>query len=606
MTFRRIQTLPIQLANQIAAGEVVSRPASVIKELMENAIDAGGNQIDVVIEGGGSRLMKISDNGVGIVKDDLPLAIARHATSKVYELNELEALHSLGFRGEALASIASVSRFTLTSRHHESDMAWQAQVEGREANCDIQPAAQPVGTTVTVRDLFFNTPARRKFLRADKTELNHIEEVFKRMALVHFDKGFSLKVDNVIKYQFQPALDQMTQEHRVRACFDKQFLANALHVDVEAAGLRLWGWVGLPTYSRSQADSQYFYVNGRIVKDKLVTHAVRQAYQDVLYGGRHPIYLLYLSVDPAMVDVNVHPTKHEVRFREGRLVHDFLFRTLHRVLGESKPQAALDNGAEIPSIPAYQPPQQAAMSLQVKEDMALYQQLATPSASPVSVSQPTVEPLQTQTSPTQTPTAEAEISATVPPLGYALGQLKGIYILAQNAHGLVIVDMHAAHERITYERLKQQWQEDRLSAQQLLVPLSVAVSAKEAILVDENQECLQQLGFEMDRIGEDAVVIRQMPSLLKSSDAETLVRAVLADLLLVGDSARFDQYVNEMLSTMACHGSIRANRQLTLPEMNALLRDMEATERSGQCNHGRPTWTQLNLTELDKLFLRGR
>lgn len=606
MTFRRIQTLPIQLANQIAAGEVVSRPASVIKELMENAIDAGATQIDVTIEGGGSRLMKVADNGTGIIKEDLPLAVARHATSKVYALDELEALHSLGFRGEALASIASVSRFTLTSRHDESDMAWQAKVEGREASCDVQPAAQTEGTTVTVRDLFFNTPARRKFLRTDKTELSHIEEVFKRMALVHFDKDFSFKVDNVMKYQFQPAPDQMAQEHRVRQCFDRQFLTNALYLDVEAAGLRLWGWVGLPTYSRSQADAQYFYVNGRIVKDKLVAHAVRQAYQDVLYGGRHAVYLLYLSLDPAMVDVNVHPTKHEVRFREGRLVHDFLFRTLHRVLGESKPQATLDHVQERSTNPPYQPSHRPAMSLQVNEEMALYQHLAAPSVSP-SADEPVVETQHRQAQTAAAPASVVEVqSATVPPLGYAVGQLKGIYILAQNAHGLVIVDMHAAHERITYERLKQQWQEDRLATQQLLVPLSVAVSAQEAALVDECQECLQRLGLEMDRIGEDAVVVRQMPSLLKQADVEKLVRAVLADLLLVGDSARFDQYVNEMLATMACHGAIRANRQLTLPEMNALLRDMEDTQRSGQCNHGRPTWTQLSLAELDKLFLRGR
>ncbi|MFO7530786.1 MAG: DNA mismatch repair endonuclease MutL [Marinobacter sp.] len=633
-----IHLLSPRLANQIAAGEVVERPASVVKELVENALDAGARRVDVEIEQGGAKLIRVRDDGSGIEEDDLPLALSRHATSKITSLDDLEAVASLGFRGEALASISSVSRLTLTSRAENQEAASRVEVEGREMDARISPAAHPVGTTVEVRDLFFNTPARRKFLRTEKTEFNHVDECIRRQALSRFDTGFTLRHNQRVVQSLRPAESALDRERRIGALCGQQFIDNAVVIDAEATGLRLWGWVALPTFSRSQSDLQYFFVNGRVIRDKLVAHAVRQAYRDVLYNNRHPAFVLYLEVDPATVDVNVHPTKHEVRFRDGRLVHDFIFRTLHRALADVRPDdhfrgavaqsvgreaAAQPTGMESAGAPNAQqgwsyPPRESASQAspapsgfggerppmprqewRASDQMAFYQSLNAGGGVEAESSAGSAGLAQVQA----TPPADSEEE---PPLGYAIAQLHGIYILAQSRAGLIVVDMHAAHERITYERMKRALAEQDLKSQPLLVPVSMAVSQKEAALTETHGEGLQQLGLQIERIGPETLAVRQVPALLRGADAEQLVRDVLADLIEHGQSDRVEAVTHELLGTMACHGSVRANRQLTIPEMNSLLRDMEATERSGQCNHGRPTWTLVTLGELDKLFLRGR
>ncbi|MDX1458244.1 MAG: DNA mismatch repair endonuclease MutL [Marinobacter sp.] len=629
-----IKLLSPRLANQIAAGEVVERPASVLKELLENALDAGAGHIDVDVEQGGVKLIRVRDNGSGIGEADLPLALSRHATSKISSLEDLEAVASLGFRGEALASISSVSRLALTSRTEAQEAASRVEVEGREMEARISPAGHPVGTTVEVRDLFFNTPARRKFLRTEKTEFNHLEECLRRQALGRFDTGFTLRHNQKVVQNLRPAANQLDRERRIGALCGQKFIDNAVVIDAEATGLRLWGWVALPTFSRSQADLQYFFVNNRVIRDRLVAHAVRQAYRDVLYNNRHPAFVLYLEVDPATVDVNVHPTKHEVRFRDGRLVHDFIFRTLHKALADVRPddhfrgvvaQSVNGNGglpdySPAPGAPqpqaggslpfangAQQPPQK---TWEARDQMAFYQSLnqgggVAVSTAPEPVAESSAPSAATQSllesSPTRPP-----VDGDEPPLGYAIAQLHGIYILAQSHQGMIVVDMHAAHERITYERMKLALAAQDLKSQPLLVPLSLAVSQKEAALAESHGEELQRLGLLIERIGPETIAVRQVPALLRGADTEQLVRDVLADLIEHGQSDRVEAVTHELLGTMACHGSVRANRQLTIPEMNALLRDMEATERSGQCNHGRPTWTLVTLSELDKLFLRGR
>jgi len=636
----RIQLLSPRLANQIAAGEVVERPASVIKELLENSLDSGARRIDVDVEQAGIKLLRVRDDGGGISADDLPLALARHATSKIRELEDLERVMSLGFRGEALASISSVARLTLTSRTRDADQAWQVETEGRDMASRVQPAAHPVGTSVEVRDLFFNTPARRKFLKAEKTEFDHLQEVIKRMALARFDVAFHLRHNGKTILSLHEARDDVARARRVSAVCGPGFLEQALPIEVERNGLKLWGWVGLPTFSRSQADLQYFFVNGRAVRDKLVAHAVRQAYRDVLFNGRHPTFVLFFEVDPAVVDVNVHPTKHEVRFRDGRMVHDFLYGTLHRALGDVRPEDQLagttsvtalvrpsgpeagefgpqgemrlaNNVLETPQGPAWNPPAGASSS----GSGAGYQYQYTPRPASVVPAEEARAAYSTFFAPLPGTPANPEPGTRVdlpesqgdiPPLGYALAQLKGIYILAENAHGLVLVDMHAAHERIMYERLKIAMASEGLSGQPLLVPESIAVSQREADCAEEHMATFQQLGFELQRLGPESLAIRQIPALLKQAEANRLVHDVLADLMEYGTSDRVQAHMNELLGTMACHGAVRANRRLAIPEMNGLLRDMENTERSGQCNHGRPTWTQLGLDDLDKLFLRGR
>lgn len=626
----RIELLSPRLANQIAAGEVVERPASVIKELLENSLDSGAKRIDVDVEQAGIKLLRVRDDGGGISSDDLPLALARHATSKIRELEDLERVMSLGFRGEALASISSVARLTLTSRTRDADQAWQVETEGRDMASRVQPAAHPVGTSVEVRDLFFNTPARRKFLKAEKTEFDHLQEVIKRMALARFDVAFHLRHNGKTILSLHEANDDTARARRVAAICGPGFLEQALPIEVERNGLHLWGWVGLPTFSRSQADLQYFYVNGRAVRDKLVAHAVRQAYRDVLFNGRHPTFVLFFEVDPAVVDVNVHPTKHEVRFRDGRMVHDFLYGTLHRALGDVRPEDQLAGTAPVTAIVRPTGPEAGEFGPQGEMRLAnnlLEQPQAEPYTRPAGSGAGAGYQYPYTPRPTATlPAAEAQSAyrefyaplpetgavslpdaqGDIPPLGYALAQLKGIYILAENAHGLVVVDMHAAHERIMYERLKIAMASEGLSGQPLLVPESIAVSQREADCAEEHVSWFQRLGFELQRLGPETLAIRQIPALLKQAEANRLVHDVLADLMEYGTSDRIQAHLNELLGTMACHGAVRANRRLAIPEMNGLLRDMENTERSGQCNHGRPTWTQMGLDDLDKLFLRGR
>jgi DNA mismatch repair protein MutL len=591
-----IQVLPTQLVNQIAAGEVIERPSSVVKELLENSLDAGAQNIEVDIEQGGKQRIRIRDDGSGIRQDELSLALSRHATSKIASLTDLESINSLGFRGEALPSIASVSRLQLSSRSTENESGWRVQGDGSDQQLTAAPVAHMQGTTVDVKDLFFNTPARRKFLRTETTEFKHIENVVRRIALSSFPVSLKLQHNQRPVLHLPSAVSREQQERRVADLCGKAFMEQAIYIEHTAAGLSLHGWVALPTFSRSQADLQFFYVNNRMVRDKLVTHAIRQAYQDVLFHGRHPAYVLFLELDPTTVDVNAHPTKHEVRFRDSRLVHDYLFRTLHEALAQVRP--ASDQPAPQPARPvdALQVttataamPSQAGMNLGVQEQLSRYAALH-PQAAAVPVDVP----------------AQSVEAGDDFPLGFALAQLHGVFILAQNHAGLVLVDMHAAHERITYEGLKAAREGEGIRSQPLLVPVSLDVSEREADVCEEQQDWFATLGFETGRMGREQIVVRQVPALLADSDVAALVRDVLSDLLEHGSSQRIQEAVNELLSTMACHGSIRANRRLTMDEMNALLREMERTERSGQCNHGRPTWVQISLEELNKLFLRGR
>ncbi len=600
----KIHTLSPQLANQIAAGEVVERPSSVLKELSENSLDAGAKWIEVEVEQGGTKLIRVRDDGCGISESDLPLALSRHATSKILGLEDLEAVATLGFRGEALASIASVSRLALTSNSGEGS-GWKAVSEGRDMEVELQPAAHPLGTSVEVRDLFFNTPARRKFLRTENTEYKRIDDCLKKLALSRMDVAFSLKHNQKVQFSLRPANSQAEQEERVADLCGPQFMEQALFVDNDRTGIRLWGWIGLPTFSRSQADLQYFFVNGRSIRDKVVSHAVRQAYQDVLYHGRHPAYVLFLEILPADVDVNVHPTKHEVRFRESGSIHSFVSTTLKKALATDRPQDHLSTNG--------------GLDLQDKDQpQSLIGQSTLPLAGTPGSGYQSTWPSSGVSSGVNTPassyqslySSQTEFSdsnqAEVPPLGFAVAQLKGIFILAENSHGLIIVDMHAAHERITYERMKDAFDLQGLVSQPLLVPENLAVSQREADAVESNQAVFTQLGFGVERAASESIIVREIPAILRGSEVEKLLRDVLSDLLEHGSSERIRDHINEILSTMACHGSVRANRKLTLPEMNALLRDMEITERSGQCNHGRPTWSQLTVEELDKLFLRGR
>lgn len=614
---QRINLLSQRLANQIAAGEVVERPASVIKELLENSLDAGATRLDIDVEQGGVKLMKVKDNGGGIVKDDLALALSRHATSKIVELEDLERIGSLGFRGEALASISSVSHLVMQSKAvaEPDSTGWQVQNDGQDMKACIKPVAHPQGTTVEVRDLFFNTPARKKFLKTEKTEYSRIDEVVKRLALSRFDVQFNLSHNNRAVHQLLAANSDAEKQRRVGLVCGPAFIESAVAIDVERAGLRLWGWVSLPTFSRSQADLQYFYVNGRTIRDKLVAHAIKQAYRDVLFHGRHPAYVLYLELDPAAVDVNVHPTKHEVRFRDSRLVHDFLFSALHKALAEVRPsidstvtqdRAGYNATPMNPGAAQVFNSEGSQAALRLQESYNLDTSLSEPRVTnyyPGDRGTVSAKRIQAQMVALG---RLSEHDEEVPPLGYAIAQLHGIYILAQNKEGLIVVDMHAAHERITYERMKLACQNEELKMQPLLVPVSVAVSQSEADCVEEHHETLLQYGIELERVASESIVVRQVPSILKDSNVEQLVRDVISDLIEYGTSERILAHQDELLSTMACHGSVRANRHLTIPEMNALLRDMEATERSGQCNHGRPTWIYQSLSDLDKLFLRGQ
>ncbi len=592
-----IRQLPDTLINQIAAGEVVERPASVVKELVENALDAGARRIDIDLEEGGVRLIRIRDDGGGIAPEQLPLAVSRHATSKIASIDDLESVATLGFRGEALPSVASVSRFRLASRPREATHGAELRIDGGKLG-EVVPQAHPHGTTVEVRDLFYNVPARRKFLRAERTELSHIEEWLRSLALARPDVELRVTHNGKPSRRWKGEGDLLS-EVRLHEALGEEFARNALRVDHAGAGLRLHGWIAQPAYNRASTDQQYLYVNGRSVRDRNVAHAVRQAYSDVLFHGRHPAYVLFLELDPRGVDVNVHPAKHEVRFRESRLVHDFVYRSLHAALAETRAGAV---AAPTPTMHAatdaarwsMPPPQQQAMGLRVGDAPAAYAALYAPrdEATPFDAAAP-------QAMPDDAP-------GGMPPLGYAVAQLHGIYILAENADGLVVVDMHAAHERIGYEKLKAAHDGAGLRTQPLLVPAGMAVSEREADVAEREADTLAQLGFEVQRSGPQSLLLRSVPALLAHGDVEALLRDVLADLREHGSTRRVAETRDELLATMACHGAVRANRRLTLPEMNALLREMEATERSGQCNHGRPTWTRFSLAEMDRWFLRGR
>jgi DNA mismatch repair protein MutL len=589
-----IRLLPDHLINQIAAGEVVDRPSAVVKELVENSLDAGAGSIRVQLEQGGKRAIRTVDDGQGMPRDELGLALQRHATSKIASMDDLENVATMGFRGEALPSIASVARLDLSARHGSEDHGWSVKVRRGELSAP-EPDAIQAGTRVSVEDLFYNVPARRKFLRAERTEFNHVDLLLRRFALARFDVGFELEHNGKTVSALPPARDEEAQKRRLQRVMGKDFLDHIISIDQQRGGISLRGWVAEPRYNRAQADRQFFFVNGRAVRDRVIAHAVRSAYKDVLFHGRHPAFVLYLEIAPEAVDVNVHPQKHEVRFRDSRMVHDFLFSSLHRALadagaGSLRPGAGLDQGVQAGGSGTGggagwrgQVAQQAGISLPVGEQISAYATVLGAHA----------------------PVADAE-NREIPPLGFAMAQLHGVYILSQNDKGLVLTDMHAAHERITYEQLKIRYGGEGITGQRLLVPVDVQLSEAEADLAEEQLEELHSLGLVVDRSGPESVVIREVPALLARSDPAQLLRDVLSDLGSMGQSERIETETNEVLSTMACHGSVRANRILTLPEMDGLLRDMERTERSGHCNHGRPTWIQLDMATLDRLFLRGR
>jgi len=600
---RRIQQLPDLLISQIAAGEVVERPASVLKELLENALDAGSSTIQIQLEEGGVRLIRVSDDGSGIARDELDLALTRHATSKIATLEDLERVGTLGFRGEALASVAAVARLLLTSRQHGAAHAWRlAGAPGAVP----EPAALLAGTVVEMRDLYYNTPARRKFLKSEATEYAHCVEVVKRIALAHPTVAFTVAHNGRTGLQ----LPRSDARGRAAAILGNDFLADARAVDTgpgHAQGIRLHGHCALPAHARARSDAQYCYVNGRFVRDRLLAHALREAYQDMLHGSRHPAYCLFLEIDPAGVDVNVHPAKTEVRFRDGRAVHQFVYHAVQRAL--SMPLA--DEAPDTPLVrsaggspPAPSLPVARQVPLRINEP-AVASYLAFVGGAQIAPPPPARLPAAQAAGDPSVPLPAPDVS-TAPPLGYALAQLHGIYVLAQNALGLVLVDMHAAHERILYERLKQAWDARGMATQALLIPAVFAADPLAVAASEEHAEALHTLGFDIAPVGPAQLAVRSVPALLQAADPTVLARALLEELREHGVTALLTARRNELLATMACHGAVRARRQLTLPEMNALLRQMEETERADQCNHGRPTWTQLSLGELDRLFLRGR
>ena len=584
-----IQQLPGHLINQIAAGEVVERPASVVKELVENSLDAGADDIQIDIAAGGARLIRVRDNGSGIDREELSLALSRHATSKIASLEDLEAVVSLGFRGEALPSIASVARLVLTSRSAQDDSAWQVEADAGEISSP-RPAAHSRGTTVEVNDLFYNTPARRRFLRTERTEFGHIEKWLRRLALSRPAVGFTLTHNRRTVMKLAAARSDEQQLARLARLCGDAFAEQSIHLEHETDGVALQGWIALPTYNRSQPDQQYWFVNGRSISDRTLAHAARHAYRDVLFHGRFPAYVLNLAMDPAGVDANAHPAKHEVRFRDGRRVHGIVSQTLETALRDTRPGGHAPAPASIVHYPeAGQRPMpltgaERGGPASVREALTGYRALSEASAA-----------LQLDAEPDE-----------VPPLGFAIAQLAGVYILAENRDGLIVVDMHAAHERITYEKLKQSFGDRAIVRQPLLVPVTLAVAENEADLVEQASQDLEVLGLSVDRAGPTGLVVREVPALLKDSDVESLLRDLLSDIGEAGSSSRFEDASDEFLATMACHHSVRANRRLSLAEMNALLRQMEATDRADQCNHGRPTWTSISLAELDKLFLRGQ
>ena len=607
-----IRLLPDTLISQIAAGEVVERPASVLKELLENSLDAGAARIDVSLAEGGVREIRVIDDGGGISRVDLPLAFERHATSKIATLDDLEHVNSLGFRGEALASIASVARVEIASRvtQSQSDTAhgYRQRAEGGAIGA-VEPAAVPAGTTVTVRDLYFNTPARRKFLRSEATEFAHCDDVFRRIALARPDVAATLRHNERVSLHLR-ASDLL---RRVSVLLGESFAAGARIVDETAGTVRLRGFAGAPADARAGRDAQYAYVNSRFVRDKVIAHAIREAYRDLLHGDRHPAYVLFLEVDPAAVDVNVHPAKTEIRFRDSRAVHQFVYHALQRALSLNAAEAPIAYAAPAPArprLPAFQ--SSFAMSEPgVMEGSPAYSASGAPAA-PWQTTMRGIPLAASQRDAADAPNNRGALASALPgsrlspPLGYALAQLHGVYILAQNAAGLVLVDMHAAHERILYEKLKTALDGETVATQRLLIPATLTVEAIDAATVEEQREPLARLGFDVAPLSPTTLAVRAVPVMLAGGDLPALVRALLADLRQFGASRVLTERRDELLSTLACHGAVRANRMLTVPEMNALLREMEDTERSGQCNHGRPTWYQMALADLDKLFMRGQ
>ncbi len=613
-----IHYLPAQLVNQIAAGEIVERPASVLKELLENSLDAGARQIVVELEHGGLRRILVRDDGHGIRHDCLSLAMGRHATSKIQNQHDLVNVKTMGFRGEALPSMGSVSRMSITSRATSDEHAWKLVCQGEAKEMEAEPAAHPQGTSIEICDLFFNTPARRKFLRTEKTEYKHLDRRFLEQALARPDVGFRLFHNGRVMHSMDAAEDEAGRNKRIADVLGKEFIENCLTLDQQVGELRIHGWFSLPTYSRSQRDQQFFYVNQRFVRDKLLMHAVTQAYRDVLHHQRQPAFVLFLDLPPDQVDVNVHPGKHEVRFREDRQIHGFISQSLKRMLTNTTPGGVendnvIENGSPSPftSNSANYPGSTSSSNAGTFQ----FAQRRFDTRQSVNSVQEQMSGLEKLYSSTDNSFTEMSQSTGSPaggeqgdefPLGFALAQLHGIYILAENTQGLVIVDMHAAHERIGYEKLKSQFDKKQLATQPLLVPVHLALSPEELAQVELNANYFKKIGFVVEVITDASVVIRTVPEMLARADVPGLIRDILSDLAEHGRSSRMEDCVDEIFSTMACHGSIRANRHLTIDEMNALLREMEQTERSNQCNHGRPTWKQFSISEIDKIFMRGQ
>ncbi|MFT6834710.1 MAG: DNA mismatch repair protein MutL [Francisellaceae bacterium] len=611
---RKIIKLPLDLANQISAGEVVARPASVVKELIENSIDSGATEIKIFVDLGGKELIKVIDNGKGITEEDISLSIEPHATSKVYSLYELESVVTMGFRGEALASISSVSKFNLKSKHIDSNIGYSIS-DGDTTDYQILPVAHSTGTSIEVKELFYNTPARRKFLKTDRTEYAYIDEVIKRIALCHFNISFTLSHNDKIMRSLPIADTVNKQLVRISKLCHQNFINESISIEEEGVDLHLWGWVGKPSMARNKPDMQYFYVNGRTIKDRLVAHAIRQAYKDVLHHIKHPAYVLYFAIDHRQVDVNVHPTKHEVRFRDSRLVHDFIFGKLNRALATTKPkfddqyQDEINND-KLPN-PYCQKDSYASSINNNQSSIDIYSALlAVPQNT--TINEPYVgynsseikeyeDNLDKRNQSMVYGRAESDF-----PLGFAMAQLKGIFILCQNKFGLVIVDMHAAHERVLYEEIKHSWSTNKSISQALLIPLTYPLSFKQMALFEMNFDVFKKVGFNIQVIGEDTIVIREIPIYIKNKDVGPLIENMISDIAIMGESDQVEIYLNKILSTMSCHKAIRANDNMTIEEMNHLLRKMETTNRADQCNHGRRTWVQMDLVDLDKLFMRGK
>lgn len=603
-----IRVLPDTLVNQIAAGEVVERPAAVVKELVENSLDAGARAIEIDIEQGGAALIRIRDDGKGIAADELALALTRHATSKIGSFDDLERVATLGFRGEALPSILSVSRLKLIARVADAEHAWELGGAGQIDASAPRPAAHPFGTTIDVRDLFFNTPARRKFLKSEATEFRQIQQAVARIALSRFDVGFALRHNQRRIFDLVPAAGEEGQLARIRQICGSEFVEQSTAIDEQRLGMRLHGWIGLPSFARPQADLQYVYVNGRLVRDRLLAFALKRAFADVMHSTHHPAYIVYLEIDPASVDVNVHPQKTEVRFREAKQVHDLLFGAVHQLLRRLRPEPDRHHQIQLEAtpmpavMPGFVAPGGASVSVWRQSARLDLREPATPSYGASSWSPPQM-PVAASATSIETPAADAR------PLGTALAQVHGIYVLAQNEHGLVLVDAHAGHERVIYERLKKQLEDGGVPAQGLLVPEVVQMAEDEVDALEVQRDNLRRFGFEFDRSGPASVLVRAVPPLLARDDVGALLRELVSDEVRRESATHFDEALDaqhRVLADVACKAAIKAHRRLTLIEMDALLRDMERTDLAGQCNHGRPTWMQITMAELDRLFLRGR